>query len=104
MSGTVWIHQSRPRTPWYELNAAEQQTLRRSWDEVDARQSDARSLGRYAVRGQSDYSVLEVWEFACPDDAFTFWEARVRADYAVWHTSSNLLGVPSVEAEKAAGQ
>ncbi len=92
MAPTIWIHQTRNRPGWYELPPHEQDRLRAQWDEADAVQKGAILVGRYTIRGQSDYSTLEVWELPSPEAAYDFWDNRVRAGYTVWNISANLVG------------
>jgi len=95
MTETIWIHQARPRTSWYALSPAEKHDLRTQWKALDeaASATGAEKLGEYSIRGQSDYSTVELWRFTGPEKAFEFWDDRVRADYAVWFAFSNQLGV-----------
>lgn len=99
MTSTIWIHQARPRPAWYGLDAAHKDELRNAWRALDAAAVDggAERVGGYSIRGQSDFSTLEVWRFAGPEEAFEFWARRVEADYAVWFAFSNQLGVPDGE-------
>ena len=95
MTAVVWIHQARPRTSWYTVAEDEKAALRRRWRASDdeAVAAGSERIGTYSVRGQSDYSTVELWRFAGPELAFDFWERRVREDYAVWFAFSNQLGV-----------
>jgi hypothetical protein len=94
MTTTIWIHQARPRTAWYELGDEKKRELRDRWNSLDtaAVESGAEHVGTYSVRGQSDYSTVEVWRFESPERVFDFWNARVAADYAVWFAFSNQVG------------
>lgn len=91
---TIWIHQTRPRTTWYELDRAVRAEKRARWAELDraACAQGAERVGEYSIRGHSDYSTLEVWKFASPEDSLHFWNERVAADYSIWFTSANQLG------------
>lgn len=91
---SLWIHQSRPRPSWYELDRSSQAELRARWGELDteAVAGGAERVGEYTIRGQSDYATLEVWKFASPEESFAFWSDRVAAEYSTWFTSSNQLG------------
>ena len=95
MTAVIWIHQARPRTSWYSASEEEKSALLQRWSASDAEALAAGSdrIGTYSVRGQSDYSTVELWRFASPELAFDFWERRVRDDYAVWFAFSNQLGV-----------
>ena len=95
MTDTVWIHQARPRPPWYELDSAAKDELLKEWRDLDARaiESGAESLGSYSIRGQSDFSTVEIWGFSSPENVFYFWADRIEANYAVWFAFSNQLGV-----------
>ena len=97
MNGIIWIHQARPRTSWYSLEQARKVELRATWLTLDAEAAamGAARVGDYTIRGQSDYSTLEVWQFADPECVYDFWAKRVQADYAVWFAFSNQLGVES---------
>jgi hypothetical protein len=94
MTSTLWAHQARPRTSWYGLDPVEQKVLLDRWDALneEAVAAGAERVGTYAIRGQSDFSTLDVWIFPSPDDVFRFWEARVLADYVVWFAFSNQVG------------
>lgn len=101
MTDTVWIHQARPRTAWYDLDEEARAQLRSKWAATDAASRSAIRIGEYSIRGQSDYSTVELWSFPSSDEAYTFWEARVRTDYAVWFAFSNQLGVPMPAARES---
>jgi len=95
MTNVIWIHQARPRPGWYELSATDKTELLESWEGLNSRatESGAEHLGKYSVRGQSDFSTVEVWKFDGPEEAFRFWSDRVEASYAAWFTFANQLGV-----------
>lgn len=105
MSQTVWIHQARPRSAWYALDEAQRQERLDVWSALDcaAVERGAQRIGAYSIRGQSDYSTLELWHFDSPEATFDFWAARVGADYAVWFAFANQLGVSTAQlAEQSA--
>ncbi|MGV9799044.1 hypothetical protein ACWDTP_13420 [Mycobacterium sp. NPDC003449] len=95
MNDTLWIHHARPRSGWYRLPEQERRALRARWSALDAQATTggAVRIGDYAVRGQSDFATVEVWQFATPEDIHGFWERRVAADYAVWFAFANQVGV-----------
>lgn len=97
MNGIIWIHQARARTSWYSLEETRKVELRATWSRLDALAAakGATRVGDYTIRGQSDFSTLEVWQFADPESVYDFWAKRVQADYAVWFAFSNQLGVES---------
>lgn len=96
----IWIHFALPRTSWYEQSEESRRELESSWDAVraDSRSQGASSDGRYHVRGQSDYSTVEVWRFLSADAAFDHWQQLVAAGYGRWFQSSNSLGAALKEA------
>jgi hypothetical protein len=73
--------------------------LRARWraSNTAAENAGAECVGEYSVRGQSDFSTVEVWRFDSPETAFDFWDQRVKEDYAVWFAFSNQLGVTAEE-------
>jgi hypothetical protein len=91
---TIWIHYARPRSSWYELAEDTRTELTEKWAEVDAAavEEGAQSLGTYFVRGQSDYSTVDVWSFAGYEAAYSHWAAKVAAGYAEWFEFSNNVG------------
>lgn len=54
----------------------------------------ATKVGRWSVRGQSDYSTAEVWFFSDTDAVLAHWDGLVAAGYPVWFATSNVLGSP----------
>jgi hypothetical protein len=102
MNKTLWIHHARPRPTWYELEPAEKSNLRDRWSRLDAQatQDGAQQLGTFSVRGQSDYSVVSIWQFVSPEAVHQFWSERVAAEYATWFAFSNEIAVsaPSEDA------
>lgn len=100
MSDVIWIHFALPRSAWYEQSENRRAELERRWEEVRAgsRAQGAANGGRYHVRGQSDYSTVEVWRFADADAAFDHWVRLTAAGYGQWFRSSNSLGAGLTEA------
>lgn len=94
MNNTIWIHYARPRSNWYELPEAQREELGQKWAGVDAAavESGAQSMGSYFIRGQSDYSTVDVWSFAGYEAAYAHWTAKVAAGYAEWFEFSNNVG------------
>ncbi|MQA02843.1 MAG: hypothetical protein GEV07_09025 [Streptosporangiales bacterium] len=62
MSDLVWIHYSRPRTAWYELDEQQRTGERAKFLAVReaSHQRGGSSQGTFSVRGQSDYSTVEI--------------------------------------------
>jgi hypothetical protein len=90
----VWIHYARPRSSWYGLDGAEQGRLREKWAAVDAATAveGGQPQGTYQVRGQSDYSTVELWRFPSYDAAYAHWSAKLAAGYAQWFAFANNVG------------
>lgn len=65
------------------------------WDELDAFAlgDGGEFFGRYSIRGQSDFSTLEIWKFASASRAHEFWERRVEGSYSRFFAFSNQLGL-----------
>lgn len=95
MGDCVWIHYSRPRPPWYELPEAERAALRQAWNEIASHSEASRGqrLGRWHVRGQSDYSTVEIWRFAEVEQAFDHWARLTAAGYRDWFAFANNVGL-----------
>jgi hypothetical protein len=95
MRDWIWIHYTRARPHWYELEAEERDAKLRAWAAIRA-ESEARGgrfHGRYHVRGQSDYSTVETWTFQSVEDAFDHWSRITGAGYAEWFVSANNIGL-----------
>lgn len=94
MNTTVWIHYARPRSAWYELPDQTRTELQRTWAALDshAQSAGAQSMGSFFVRGQSDYSTVEIWSFTGYEAAYEHWAAKVAAGYAEWFEFSNNVG------------
>ena len=95
MSSCIWIHYTRPRPHWYELDAREQADRKAQWRLV-AQDSQARGavpLGRYHVRGQHDYETVEIWRFANAEAAFDHWAGLTAKAYGEFFAFSNNVGL-----------
>ncbi|WP_284948075.1 hypothetical protein [Acidisoma cladoniae] len=95
MTDWIWIHYTRARPHWYELSDADRAAKRAAWADV-ARETEAAggiSHGRYSVRGQSDFAIVETWGFPSADAAFDHWSRLTRAGYAEWFVSTNTIGL-----------
>jgi hypothetical protein len=90
----VWIHYARPRSRWYSLDGAEQSSLRERWAAVDAASASGggQPQGTFQVRGQSDWSTVELWRFPSYDAAYAHWSAKLAAGYAQWFAFANNVG------------
>ncbi|MEU7041987.1 hypothetical protein AB0A77_13130 [Streptomyces varsoviensis] len=92
--GTVWLHYSLPRTAWFELEPA----ARARHEEAFRAERDAserlggRRAGTFHVRGQSDYSEVEIWFFPTAELAFDHWSRLVTAGYTDCFEFSNQVG------------
>jgi hypothetical protein len=91
----VWVHTFRPRSAWYLLGGDERRRLLDEWagSAERASSSGARRVGRFSVRGQSDYERLEVWLFPTSDALEAYWADLTDHKYADWFETSNLVGV-----------
>jgi hypothetical protein len=94
MAESIWIHYALPRTAWYELDGAERRGHEERWARVRAASvaAGARTDGPFSVRGQSDFSTVEVWVFPDVDAAYAHWEKLVAEGYAQWFEAANNLG------------
>lgn len=99
MSDLVWIHYSRPRTAWYELDEQRRAGEHTRFVAVRgaSRERGGAQLGTFSVRGQSDYSTVEVWTFPDADAAFDHWRRLVDAGYAEWFEAANSVGLRMAE-------
>lgn len=100
MPDVAWIHYSRPRTSWYGLGESAQAEHRRRFDSVrmDSHERGGRPQGTFFVRGQSDYSRVEIWTFPDADAAFDHWSRLVEVGYSRWFESANNVGLRDEEA------
>jgi len=100
MSDVIWIHFALPRTTWYEQSDERREELEGQWAEVQAssRAQGGYGDGPYHVRGQSDYSTVEVWRFPHADAAFDHWLRLTAVGYSQWFKSSNSIGAKLMEA------
>lgn len=96
-NGTIWLHYARPRSHWYELDAARQETLKASWQDVrtGASASGAQQLGTYHIRGNHDFETVEIWSFPNAEAAYAHWVAMTDATYNEWFAYANNLGFAS---------
>lgn len=95
MSDVIWIHYARPRTPWYELEDSERQAHQARFAEVraESERNGGDHQGLFHVRGNGDYSSVEVWRFPDADAAFAHWARMTDAEYARWFAFSNNVGL-----------
>ncbi|ASR35600.1 hypothetical protein BAY61_12000 [Prauserella marina] len=102
MNDFVWLHYTLPRTTWFELSTVERQALEAGFEECRQRSrvDGAELTGSFHVRGQSDYSHVEVWSFPSAEAAFDHWSRLVAAGYVRCFDYANQLGA----ADPAAGQ
>ncbi|WP_030889928.1 MULTISPECIES: hypothetical protein [Streptomyces] len=104
MNDVVWLHHSLPRTAWFELTP-EEQALReeafRAQRELSLRQGASRQ-GRFHVRGQGDYSHVEIWYFPSAEHAFDHWSRLVAAGYTACFEFSNQVGTAAEPAAPSA--
>lgn len=94
MTDHLWLHLSRPRPTWYEADEAARGELERTWTDVaaDSISRGAQRLGSWSVRGQHDYSMVEVWLFKELSEIVTHWDRLVATEYPEWFSTSNTLG------------
>ena len=95
MNDAIWIHYTRPRTRWYELEEpARQEHLARF---ERAREESVRQGGRrdgvFHIRGSGDFSSVEIWRFADAGAAFAHWSRMTEAGYARWFAFANNIGL-----------
>ncbi|MDJ1131479.1 hypothetical protein [Streptomyces iconiensis] len=95
MSDVVWLHHSLPRTAWYDLQPEQRARRERDFEEqrrASEREGGTRN-GRFHVRGQSDWSHVEIWSFPSPEHAFDHWSRLVAAGYTACFEFSNQVGL-----------
>lgn len=99
MTDIVWIHFALPRTSWYALDTTSRDALNADWESVRTRSRESGASGgqKYHVRGQGDYSTVEVWHFPDVNMVYEHWRALTAKSYLEWFTASNSFG-PPVEA------
>ena len=100
MSDCVWIHYSRARPQWYDLPEADRAALRLTWKQIASRSqaNGGERLGRWHVRGQGDFSTVEIWRFAEVEQAFDHWTRLTAARYNEWFAFGNSVGMaPGLE-------
>ena len=95
MSDWIWINYTRARPHWYELDASLRAGKLAEWNAIraDSLKQGGVFHGRYHVRGQSDYAIVETWNFPSADAAFDHWSRLTRAGYAEWFVSANNIGL-----------
>lgn len=95
MSGTIWIHYSRPRPQWYRLSAEEQANRRSTWDQAARASIDdgAKKVGSYHIRGQHDFQTVDIWQFANAEAAFDHWARLTAVGYNELFAFSNNVGM-----------
>lgn len=100
MADLIWIHFALPRSDWYQEPAQRQDELEGVWDLVrtETLSRGATTEGRFHIRGQSDYSTVEVWHFPDAEAAFDHWARLTSAGYGRWVQSSNCMGANLDEA------
>jgi len=98
MPDHLWLHYSRPRPMWYSLNDSNRTDLKAKWCAVarTSKSAGAHHLGTWSVRGQHDYSLVEVWLFPGPDVILSHWQGLIDAHYTEWFAAANTLGVPTL--------
>jgi hypothetical protein len=91
----LWLHYSRPRSGWYELDAPARDghLARFAAARRDSVESGGQCQGSWHVRGNSDYSTVETWLFPDPDAAFTHWIRLTEAGYPRWFAFANNIGL-----------
>jgi hypothetical protein len=94
MSEFIWIHFARPRPHWYGESDTARAAHLRHWDEIADRSRAAGGVhvGRYHVRGQSDFETVEIWQFSTVEQAFDHWTRLTGAGYAEWFGFANTIG------------
>ncbi len=100
MSDCIWIHYARPRPHWYGLDEVDRQERRKAWTAVadaSATQGGA-CLGRYHVRGQHDFEIVEIWRFPDAEAAFAHWAALTAAGYGELNAFCNNIGLSAAAA------
>ncbi|NDZ82966.1 hypothetical protein G3I19_31470 [Streptomyces sp. SID10853] len=95
MNDVVWLHHSLPRTSWYDLPPGRRARHERDFQEQrTASERHGGSMnGRFHVRGQSDYSHVEIWSFPSAEHAFDHWSRLVAAGYTACFEFSNQVGL-----------
>ncbi|WP_031465077.1 hypothetical protein [Sciscionella sediminilitoris] len=94
MNEYVWLHYLLPRTTWYELETAERERCEREFERLRqvSVQHGAQFSGRFHIRGQGDYSQVEIWSFPSAEAAFEHWSRLVSCGYSKWFEFANQLG------------
>ncbi len=92
----AWVHQSRPRPSWYDLDPKNRQESIERWEACSAATLAAGGtlVGTFSVRGQSDFERMELWTFAAVDLLEAHWTRLREAAYLDFFDTENLLGMP----------
>ena len=95
MNDWIWIHYTRARPHWYELDESVRAGKLADWSAIRANSVSQGGVfhGRYHVRGQHDFATVETWNFPSADAAFDHWSRLTRAGYAEWFVSANNIGL-----------
>ena len=95
MSHCIWIHYARPRPHWYALDDAVRDAHQAQWKIASDKSVAAGGarLGRYHVRGQHDFEIVEIWRFANAEAAFAHWSALTSAGYGEFNAFANSIGL-----------
>ncbi|SEP96077.1 hypothetical protein SAMN05216548_10251 [Faunimonas pinastri] len=95
MADYIWINYSRPRPHWYEESQESRDALEAKWSEIAAasREKGGEPLGRYHIRGQSDFKSVEIWRFGSAEEAFDHWTRLTGAAFGQWFAFSNNIGL-----------
>lgn len=105
MNEFIWLHYTVPRTAWYDLTGDERKRYERAFTQQRdmSQRRGAVFSGRFHVRGQSDYSQVEIWSFASAEDAFEHWSRLVSTEYTRYFEFANQLGtaVPADDEEES---
>jgi len=104
MLNWVWVHYARPRPSWYGTNDDAKQAMLEQCAAVtsDSEAAGARKLGHWSVRGQSDFSTVEIWEFPSAEAALSHWDALAAIGYRDLFTSANSIGMRLQEVARPA--
>jgi hypothetical protein len=99
MTDVVWVHYARPRPHWYSASREEQRRLQSLWAEVaeHSRARGAARIGRWSVRGQSDFSTVEIWTFGDAEAVLEHWNGLIEVGYPEWFSCANSLGTALLE-------
>jgi hypothetical protein len=95
MTDWIWIHYTRARPHWYELDDSVRAKKLAEWSAIRVESAVQGGVlhGRYHIRGQSDFTLVETWNFPSVDAAFDHWSRLTRGGYAEWFVSANNIGL-----------